>query len=123
VRGDRRQDASGQAHERGDIGRSRVLATPQTPQQRRTQKENEDRCDGSGDDDLQPHGCAEQVCSEAGDATDAEHQEREVEREHLDHEEDQDQDQPPDPRELFDRLDELHGVPPVASNLAGRVDA
>ena len=81
-------------------------------QQRRPQQEDQQGRDGGGDDHLQPDRRAEQVGSEAGDAAEAEHQEGEIERQHLDHEEDEDQDEPADPRELLDGLDELHDVPP-----------
>ena len=74
--------------------------------------------DHGGDDDLQPDGRAEEVRDESDDAADAEHQEREIERQHLDDQEGRISDQPPDPRVLFDGLDELHSVPPCCSNLS-----
>ena len=88
VRCDRGQHLTGEADEGGDVGRSRVLAASQAPQQRRTQDQDEHGGHDRGDDDLQPDGRAEQVGHETRDAADAEHQEREIEREHLDHQED-----------------------------------
>jgi hypothetical protein len=121
VGADGRDDGAADADEGVDVGRRGVLAASQAPQQRRPQEQNEDGGDAGGDDDLEPDRCPEDVGDQPCQAADAEHQEGEIEREHLDDEEDEDQDEPAYPRPLLDGLDELHGAPPLASNLAGRV--
>ncbi len=60
-------------------------------------------------------GTPQQISHQSDDTAEAEHEEREVQREHLDDEEHGDQDQPADPSPLVDERDECREVVHAAS--------
>nr|BFF11466.1 hypothetical protein GCM10025699_27690 [Microbacterium flavescens] len=108
----RREHATVKVDERVDVRLRGILAAAEAAQQGRTEEQDEHRGHDAGDDHLQPDRRTQQARAEARETADAQHQEGEIERQHLDHQEGQDQHQPPDPGPVFDRLDELHDVPP-----------
>src|SRR3546814_419853 len=102
---DGREEATGQAEERVDGGRTGVRSPVQASQQGGPQGEQKDRGDGGGGDDLKPQRRPEKVGAEAGETADRQHQERQIEGEHLDDEEDEHEHEPADPCPLLDGLE------------------